>query len=247
MNATAQPVRGQPAHNKRGELRKSLTIPMHSKFQPPTEDIWKLRCAEAGAMAWSGATQTEIANFFEVTPRALLQWGHEHPPFREALSLRSKESDERVVRALYEKAISGDNVAMTFWLKNRLPTDWRDRHEIDATAALQVNMTDDTKMAQAIAMIFANALAPQAAGAVIDVTANKMETEHENPAEPTRQPDGISGPDGRSEPRTDDSSSYDDGPVVGAGQDDTDPGGAGRASPVPAEADPFDFEWTPER
>ncbi len=40
-------------------------------------------------------------------------------------------ADEKVVRSLYRQARSGNVTACIFWLKNRIPGVWRDRHDVE--------------------------------------------------------------------------------------------------------------------
>lgn len=105
-------------------------------------------------MSEAGATAYEIASAFGVTPPTLYYWGVAHPEFLEALKIGKALADERVITSLYHRAngyshssekilvIDGEvvrvpyvehhppDVAAAFiWLKNRRPTEWRDRRE----------------------------------------------------------------------------------------------------------------------
>jgi hypothetical protein len=88
-----------------------------------------------------------------------------HPAFGEALKLGKKESDERVERSLYQKAIGysydavkiflpygsttpiyapdiehvpPDTTACIFWLKNRQPDQWRDAWQLEHSSGKYV-------------------------------------------------------------------------------------------------------------
>lgn len=106
-----------------------------------------------------GATDSEIADFFEATVRTLYRWKLDHPDFCHALKVGKDITDDRVERSLMERAtgyrfveqqaikvkVAGggeevqvidveramppDTTAMIFWLKNRRRDTWRDRHE----------------------------------------------------------------------------------------------------------------------
>jgi hypothetical protein len=103
-----------------------------------------------------GATDIEIADFFEVEVRTIYRWKGEHEEFCQALKIAKTEADERVERSLFARAngyehdevdirvVGGeivqtpirkyyppDTTAAIFWLKNRRPDDWRDK--IDQT------------------------------------------------------------------------------------------------------------------
>lgn len=103
-----------------------------------------------------GATDSDLANFFEVSTRTIYRWKSEHPKFCQALKVGKEVADERVKRSLYHRAvgyeadavkifmpagatepvyaeyrehIQPDTTAAIFWLKNRRPDEWRDKIE----------------------------------------------------------------------------------------------------------------------
>lgn len=111
---------------------------------------------QAAKLAELGATDQEVADFFEVDVRTIYRWKHDHEGFCQALKVGKDVADERVERSLYLKAIgyeqeevkifmpSGadepvyapfrakiapDTTAAIFWLKNRRSQDWRDKTE----------------------------------------------------------------------------------------------------------------------
>ena len=100
-----------------------------------------------------GATDQEIADFFEVDVRTIYRWKHDHEDFCQALKVGKDIADDRVERSLYQRAIgyeqdevkifmpanapgpvyapfrakvAPDVTAAIFWLKNRRRTEWRD-------------------------------------------------------------------------------------------------------------------------
>lgn len=102
-----------------------------------------------------GATDIEVADFFEVEVRTLYRWKAEHDDFCQALKAGKAEADARVERSLFARAtgyehdevdirvVGGaivqtplrkhyppDTTACIFWLKNRRPDEWRDRQEL---------------------------------------------------------------------------------------------------------------------
>ena len=105
-----------------------------------------------------GATDIEIADFFEVSLRTIADWKNKHPDFLHALKVGKETADNRVEKSLYNKAngytydavkifmpagadkpvfapyrehVPPDTTACIFWLKNRRSEQWRDKHEID--------------------------------------------------------------------------------------------------------------------
>jgi transposase-like protein len=103
-----------------------------------------------------GATDIELADFFEVNVATLYRWKNEYPDFCEALKISKAVADDRVERSLFARAngyeheevdirvVSGeivqtpirkfyapDTTACIFWLKNRRPEAWRDKVETE--------------------------------------------------------------------------------------------------------------------
>jgi hypothetical protein len=111
---------------------------------------------QARKLCLLGATDEEIAAFFEVEVRTVYRWKLDHDEFCQALKAGKAEADERVERSLYQKAVgyrqqavkifmpagatnpvyadyvenlAPDTTAAIFWLKNRRPQEWRDKQE----------------------------------------------------------------------------------------------------------------------
>jgi hypothetical protein len=109
--------------------------------------------AQVQKLAELGATDQEIADFFEADVRTIYRWKHDIPAFCQALKGGKDIADDRVERSLYQRAIgyeqeevkifmpSGadnpvyapyrakvapDVTAAIFWLKNRRKEAWRD-------------------------------------------------------------------------------------------------------------------------
>lgn len=101
-----------------------------------------------------GATDIEIADFFNVDVRTLHRWKLESDKFCHTIKTAKEQADERVERSLFARAtgyehdevdirvIEGqivqtpvrkyyapDTTAAIFWLKNRRKDDWRDKQE----------------------------------------------------------------------------------------------------------------------
>jgi hypothetical protein len=105
-----------------------------------------------------GATDDELADFFETHRSTIYRWKHDHSEFCDAIKTGKVAADERVERSLYQKAtgyeiteqqaikvkvggeekvevvdihkhIPADTTAAIFWLKNRRKEDWRDKTE----------------------------------------------------------------------------------------------------------------------
>jgi hypothetical protein len=123
---------------------------------------------QAEKLCLLGATDEEIADFFEVDVRTIYRWKHDFPEFCQSLKTGKDALDERVERSLYQRAIgykqeavkifmpSGaenpvyaryvehvqpDTTAAIFWLKNRRSETWRDKKEVE----VNVNHEDRLK------------------------------------------------------------------------------------------------------
>lgn len=104
-----------------------------------------------------GATDAELANFFDVSEQTINAWKHAHPQFLESVKAGKVLADAEVADKLFKRAtgyeqkavkISSnpageehvteyterfppDTTAAIFWLKNRRPDLWRDRHDLN--------------------------------------------------------------------------------------------------------------------
>jgi hypothetical protein len=105
-----------------------------------------------------GATDAELAKYFEVDERTINRWKQDYPEFCQSIKEGKEEADAKVANSLFKKAtgydretfkvfqFQGDPVVVPFtehippdtgaamaWLKNRQPSKWRDKQDIDMT------------------------------------------------------------------------------------------------------------------
>ena len=109
-----------------------------------------------------GATDQDLADFFEVNTTTIWRWRSVHKDFCNALKVGKGAPDDRVERSLYQRAVGygfqavkihcpmgvpviteyvehvpPDPGAAKLWLTNRRPDEWRDKteakHLLDAT------------------------------------------------------------------------------------------------------------------
>lgn len=109
---------------------------------------------QAAKLCALGATDYELADFFEVDTRTIYRWKNAHEEFCQAVTCGKERADERVERALYNRAVGytfesekvfqfqgeviraptaehvpPDPSAAKLWLTNRKPDRWRDKQE----------------------------------------------------------------------------------------------------------------------
>lgn len=106
-----------------------------------------------------GATDKDLADFFEVSEQTVNSWKEEYPEFLESIKRGKSEADANVASRLYQRAMGyehedtefasfqgqitdekqylkhypPDTAAAIFWLKNRQRDKWRDKVESDVS------------------------------------------------------------------------------------------------------------------
>jgi hypothetical protein len=124
-------------------------------------------------LAMLGATDVEMADFFEIHLQTLYRWRATYPKFSESAKVGKEHADDRVERSLYHRAVGyeqdevkifmpagadepvyapyrarviPDTRAAEFWLKNRKRFDWADttKHEISGPNGAPVNVVNMT-------------------------------------------------------------------------------------------------------
>lgn len=116
--------------------------------------------------ARDGLTDEQIAYNIGVAARTLYRWKEEYSPICQALKKGKEVVDREVENALLKRAlgyeyeetkieddgyeqkvtkiikqVAPDVTAQIFWLKNRKPTEWRDKQEIDQHTDGELNIT----------------------------------------------------------------------------------------------------------
>lgn len=85
-----------------------------------------------------GATDIELADFFDVAVSTIYYWRKASVEFSEATALGKEEANERVKRSLYARACGydkggkhypADPNSISLWLRNRDPDNWRDKSD----------------------------------------------------------------------------------------------------------------------
>lgn len=113
---------------------------------------------QAVKLCKKGFIDSEIADFFNIQESTLNLWKKAHPSFMESLKSGKRYSDDKVVNALYNRAlgyevdevknelgdsgkkittttkhIAGDTTAQIFWLRNRRRDEWTNNPEPEAS------------------------------------------------------------------------------------------------------------------
>lgn len=131
-----------------------------SQYKPEYVDLARNYCL-------LGATDEDLAKFFDVSTSTISNWKVAHPEFKQALIEGRDYADANVASRLYNRAMGythpdthissyqgivtetpitkhypPDTVAAIFWLKNRQRHKWRDK--------IETEITDSRDMAQRI-------------------------------------------------------------------------------------------------
>lgn len=103
-----------------------------------------------------GATDMQLADFFEVSITTIYNWKNDHSEFLDALNRAKSIQDQEVEKSLLQRAMGyvtketkvfcykgeilseevdkyypPDSTALIFWLKNRQPEKWRDKRDVN--------------------------------------------------------------------------------------------------------------------
>ena len=103
-----------------------------------------------------GATDIDLARFFDVCEATINNWKRDQPEFLESIKRGKHEADANVADRLYQRALGfehdseeikvvegsiervpirkvypPDPTSIIFWLKNRQPEKWRDKQEVE--------------------------------------------------------------------------------------------------------------------
>jgi len=131
MTAAAQTKKKKPAARKPAGKKKG----MPTKYSQAQVKL-------AYWVARNGKTNEEIAVALGIAVSTLYNWERRYPEFAGALNAGKQEPDDQVEQALFQRAIADTSpagvTACIFWLKNRRPDRWRDRHELETTATVTV-------------------------------------------------------------------------------------------------------------
>lgn len=109
-----------------------------AKFGPALKTV---NPAKAESVAAMGGTNEQIAASLGVGKRTLDAIRKRQPEVDAAIQNGKDKADLQVVAALYKKALAGDTTACIFWLKNRRPAEWKDRHDMSVDIPRKYEIT----------------------------------------------------------------------------------------------------------
>ena len=78
--------------------------------------------------ARDGLIDEQIAERMGISRKTLWVWKEKHPELAKASREGKEVADYAVESALFKNAIEGNVVAQIFWLKNRKPGQWNEKH-----------------------------------------------------------------------------------------------------------------------
>ena len=155
------PAKGKAkAPAKRKAAAKKPAKATEEKRPPGRPTDYRPEFAEqAFKLCLLGATDNQLADFFETSEKTINTWKQKHPEFLQSLQKGKLEADAGVAHSLYKRAtgmtiddthfssyegvvtateykkeLAPDVAAAFIWLKNRQPALWRDRHEVQLEA-----------------------------------------------------------------------------------------------------------------
>jgi hypothetical protein len=143
-----------------GEIVSNLPVPgpgRDSKYRPEFNE-------QARKLCLLGATDEEIADFFDVCVATIYNWKTQFPAFLEATRAGKVVADMEVAESLFRRAtgevafverayktnegdykvvtlrqfIPGDVTAQRLWLLNRRPQNWRDKQDMELSGGLAI-------------------------------------------------------------------------------------------------------------
>lgn len=140
---------------------------------PGRDSLYQPEYAEqARKLCLLGATDQELADFFEVSVATIYNWKNAHPAFLEAIRAGKVKADAEVADSLYKRAtgehveiqklvkkedgtfeaikymqyLPGDPQAALKWLQNRRSNDWREKQHVELSGS--IDWSDRAKQAR---------------------------------------------------------------------------------------------------
>lgn len=172
---TPPQTKPKPKKPKKAQTKPQIKKPRHEPFGRPTKFGEAVK-EKIAFFARKGFTDAEISKSIDIEEQTLTNWKKKYPDFFGALMDWKAQADEKVERSLYERACgyehpetkaqwvsdeSGgrweyaelvkryppETPAITLWLKNRKPAEWRDNfdHTINGGVIILTGIPDPQK------------------------------------------------------------------------------------------------------
>ena len=134
-------------------IRARKTPPIRAE-EDPANIFWPDRIDHVKAIAMRGLSDDEMAVMMGVSDKLMESWRKFYPEFNKAIEDGRSDPDLQVLAALHKNAIGyerdtdvvvrtrrgaqivtakvfypGETAAQRYWLNNRAPEHWKDRHE----------------------------------------------------------------------------------------------------------------------
>ena len=160
-SAVEKIAKKKPTVKKPTTNRKPLPQSKYNPLYHPQVVYW---------MANAGLTDEQIAKEFKIVRKTLHNWRCTYPDFDAAMAQGKIGPNDRVEKSLYQRAVGyscpedkimqyegkpivvhtirhypPDVVAGIFWLKNRMPEKYKDRHEVDITQPVTIILPNDPR------------------------------------------------------------------------------------------------------
>lgn len=118
-----------------------------NKVGRPDFKITPAVCRKAMWFASQGKTELQVAICMGISQATLINKKNDYVEFFEAIKKGQAEAITEVENGLYEDAITpGNTVAKIFFLKNRNPSEWKDKQEVEHSG--EVGLSDAIKKAR---------------------------------------------------------------------------------------------------
>lgn len=164
--------RSEPERTPKPEPKPNRTEPVKQGEPAPVGRPSEYRedfAEQARKLCLLGATDKDMADFFEVSEKTINNWKNNYPGFLHSIKEGKDQADANIASRLYSRAMGYEHpedkiflfkgkpvivptikhyppetVAAIFWLKNRQPKQWRDKVELAGEVKTTHEFTDET-------------------------------------------------------------------------------------------------------
>lgn len=102
---------------------------------------WKADLDKIESLAALGSSQEQVAHNIGISPATYYAYKAKQVEILEAYKKGKDKGIVKVTNALFKKATGGDNIAAIFYLKNRDPENWKDKHHNEHSGEIDNSLT----------------------------------------------------------------------------------------------------------